>query len=406
MKETDIIQDENSRIYDAIIVGAGAAGLYCAKILGEKGMKVLLLEQNDRPGKKILVSGGGRCNITNLEVSDRDYLSSNPHFSKSALKRFSSQTVLEEFQNAGLTFHEKKKGQMFCDQKSAGVLRVLEFWLNQHKVTLKTQTKVLDASIQDNKFLVACESGSEFQCRNLILSSGGLSFPALGVSDVGLRIAKNFGHKIIPVRPVLVPMLASADDSGFCVALTGVSVNEVSVTVNDHVIRDDLLFTHKGLSGPVILKASLYWKKGDELCINFLPDIKMANLLNSDSKKKFKNILTEVLPVRLIEKLMEQHPLDFLNQNGVLSQNQIMEVERNFQKFRFTPKSLDDFNKAEVMAGGIDVQDVSSKTMESRLVSGLYFIGEVLDVTGQLGGYNFQWAWASARACGEAIECI
>ena len=397
------IKYENAQEFDVIIVGAGAAGMYCGKILGGKGLKTAILEQNNRPGKKISVSGGGRCNITNLNIAVDDFVSSNRHFPKSALSRCSSEEILNEFKSSGLLFHEKKKGQMFCNQKSQGVLQTLEKWLNESKVDIQLDCPIIEVEHSKNKFRLLSANGNIYICNKLVLATGGLSFPALGVSDIGLKVAKQFGHKIVPVRPALVPFLAAGTELQFCTSLTGISISEVTISIGGKVIQDDLLFTHKGISGPVSLKASLYWNKGDSLKIDFLPNVDLEKLLSVDQKRKKKNILIEVLPTRLVEELIKNYDLGFLENSGLLNLKQLKQLKDILHSFVFTPKGLDTFHKAEVMLGGVSVDEVSSKTMESKKREGLFFIGEVLDVTGQLGGYNFQWAWASAKACGVAI---
>ncbi|MBP9674392.1 MAG: aminoacetone oxidase family FAD-binding enzyme [Bacteriovoracaceae bacterium] len=358
--------------YDVIILGAGAAGLFCASLLNDK--KTLVLEHNSGPGKKILISGGGRCNFTNKEVKFNDFTSQNLHFFKSALTRFPPENFVELVKKYQIPYYEKKLGQLFCKNSAHDILQMLMSECT--KAQFVFHAKNISVQWKEDKFWIESSQG-DFTCEKLVVATGGLSLPLLGASDLGHKIAKQFGHKIIPASPALVPFLTNAFPD-----LAGIST-VAQISTGDFTVTEDILITHKGLSGPAILKASLYWEHSTPVIINWLPTLTKApaNM----------NVIKELLPKRLFDFFHEKYG------------------EHLYEKlthFSLLPSGTEGFRKAEVTKGGVDTAHVSSKTMESKLRSGLFFIGEVIDVTGQLGGYNFQWAWASAHAAAEVLRTI
>ncbi|TDJ06064.1 MAG: aminoacetone oxidase family FAD-binding enzyme [Deltaproteobacteria bacterium] len=376
---------------DIAIIGAGAAGLMCGSIIGS-GRKTHIIEHNKTAGKKILISGGGRCNFTNIHSSFGDFVSSNPHFFKSALSNYSPHDFIDLIEKYKIPYFEKKLGQLFCKNSAKEVLAALLRECEKAKVSVLYGQNDLKISHIDDHFLLQNDK-LELKAQNLVVATGGLSIPTIGASDIGYKIAKQFGHKIIPTRPALV---AFKDDH--FEGLSGISC-VVEVKTNKFLVKEDILITHKGLSGPAILKASLYWSPGDKVTINWLPEIDLRELIYSHKKKNITAILSEYLPNRLAQYFGEGlgNALD-------TSKKDIEALVKNITKFEFVPSGTEGFKKAEVTVGGVDTSKISSKTMESALMPGLYFIGEILDVTGQLGGHNFQWAWASGRAAGKALK--
>lgn len=385
---------------DVIIIGAGAAGLICAQEAGKRGRSVLVLDHSQKIGSKIRVSGGGRCNFTNLHVSPEHYLSQNPHFCKSALSRFRPEDFTSLLTRHRISFHEKEAGQLFCNESSSEIIRMLRAECEKVGAGFLLGCTIKTVK-QDGLFIVATDRGT-FQSRSLVIATGGLSYPKIGASDFGLRIAEQFMITVIPPRPGLVPLTFSDKDRGLWKDLSGVSIN-VRVSVGSISFQGSLLFTHRGLSGPAILQISSYWNPGEAVSINFLPNINAHELLlqNRRSRKELHNLLSRYLPSRFIHTWCRYFELD--KQVCQFTDKKLSDTAEKLHVWEIHPAGTEGYSSAEVTVGGIDTNEVSSKTMGAKNVSGLYFIGEVLDVTGQLGGYNLHWAWASGHAAGQYV---
>ena len=391
--------------YDVIIIGAGAAGLMCAAQAAQRARRVLLLDKAEKVGKKILISGGGRCNFTNLNVSPNAYLSQNPHFCKSALARFTAQDFLTLMRRYGLTWSEKTLGQLFCEQKAPAIVAML--WAEcQHagvQLRLNTETTAISRG-DDARFQLQTTAGT-FTCQSLVIATGGPSIPRMGSTDFGIRIAKQFGLKNIPFSPALVPFTFSQDKlDGLFAGLAGLST-EVVASCGKGSFRENLLFTHRGLSGPAMLQISSYWQKGQAVEIDLLPNRDAFAWLQSVQKQRpkaeLKTILGEVLPARLAQRLCETL---FSNRPmGQYADKNLQAIAQQLHCWQLTPSGTEGMRTAEVCLGGVDTRELSSKTLESSKVAGLYFIGETVDVTGWLGGYNFQWAWSSGYCAGQVV---
>lgn len=386
--------------FDVIVLGAGAAGLFAAATAGQRGRKVLILEHNAQPGRKILVSGGGRCNFTNLDCGPANYLSENPHFAKSALAQFRPQHFLEILDRYGIAWHEKTLGQLFCDESARGLLDALLTECERDKVEIHLNASRIAVESNSGGFDVVCSAG-EFRCESLIVATGGLSIPKLGATGLGYQIARQFGLEIVPTRPALVPLTLSGDDSGWT-ALSGLAA-EVEARAGGKQFREMLLFTHRGLSGPAVLQASSYWRPGQPLEVDFAPGLRnlLAPLLKPRAIRDLaalrKAMQAADLPQRLVTHLAEAAaPAKWTNAG-------LDAAERLLHHWSFHPSGTEGYAKAEVTAGGVSTACLNSKTMEAKARPGLFFVGEVVDVTGWLGGYNFQWAWASAAAAGRAV---
>ncbi|WP_033576592.1 NAD(P)/FAD-dependent oxidoreductase [Dickeya chrysanthemi] len=391
--------------FDVIIIGAGAAGLFCAAQAGQKGLRVLLVDNGKKPGRKILMSGGGRCNFTNLYAEPGAYLSHNPHFCKSALARYTQWDFISLVNRHGIAYHEKTLGQLFCDDSAQQIVDMLMTECDAGKVTLRLRSEVL--SVEKNaQFQVKLNNGV-VQARALVVATGGLSMPGLGATPFGYQLAAQFGLNVLPTRAALVPFTLHKPLLEQLQTLSGVSVPAVATAENGTTFRENILFTHRGLSGPAILQLSSYWHPGEFVTINLLPTLDLAENLNAERQahpnQSLKNTLSQWLPKRLVECLqtLGQLPDVTLKQ---LNKPQQAEVAATLQQWRVQPNGTEGYRTAEVTLGGIDTRELSSKTMEAGKTPGLYFIGEVVDVTGWLGGYNFQWAWSSAWACAQALE--
>ncbi|POB12869.1 NAD(P)/FAD-dependent oxidoreductase [Halobacteriovorax sp. DA5] len=382
--------------YDVIIIGAGAAGLFCGIHAAKRGRSVLILEGAKGPGKKILVSGGGRCNFTNLDVTPNFYVSNNPHFCKSALSQYTNWDFISFISEYNLTYTEKTLGQLFCDQKSRGILEALLKSIPKN-CELRVNSRVVDVE-HEEEYKVTLSDGTDFLSETLVLATGGLSFPGLGATDIGYRVAKKFGHKLIETTPALVPFTLDKVNAN----LAGIAI-ESEVKVGSKKFLENILWTHKGLSGPSILKASLYWNIKDEVKINFLPKSDLYEILKEHKKKNLVNALKGHLPSRFVELWLAQHDLPLNRNCAELSGAQKEKLIEVMHHWTFVPNGTEGYRKAEVTRGGVDTNQVSSKTMESRLQKNLYFVGEVLDVTGLLGGYNFQWAWSSGYVAAKYV---
>ena len=388
-------------VYDAIMLGAGAAGLFCAATAAQHGQRVLLLDHAERAGKKILISGGGRCNFTNLHTAPDRYLSANPHFAKSALSRYTPADFLALVEGYGIAWHEKTLGQLFCDENARQIVDMLLEECAKGGVEIVCGQAINSVEHADGRFRVAYGDVSA-SAPSLVIATGGPSIPKMGATGFAYDLARQFGLKVVQPRPALVPLTLPQDERLFR-ELSGVST-EVIARVGKAAFREAALFTHRGLSGPAILQVSSYWSRGDIVTTQFLPDRERGWLREEKRLRprvSLRKVLSEGLPDRLAEALAER--LGLAGELGNLSDKAIAVAEDKLSRWPFVPDGSEGFAKAEVTAGGIDTAGLSSKTMEARRVPGLYVIGEAVDVTGWLGGYNFQWAWASARAAGLAL---
>ena len=384
--------------FQVIVVGGGAAGLMCAIQAGQRGRSVLVLEHGDRLGRKILISGGGRCNFTNLHAGPENYLSGNPAFCKSALARYTPSDFIALVEMHGIAYHEKKLGQLFCDGSSRSVVEMLERECREAGVKVRLGCRV-ERVAKNTGFLLGTNDGP-LECDSLVVATGGLSFPKLGASDFGYRLARQFGHTVLEPRPGLVPLVLPPEQQKAFGSLSGVSL-EAEASSHGALFRENILFTHRGLSGPAILQVSNYCVPGGTVTLDLLPGQNAQEWLCSQrsSNKELKTVLGQRLPQRFaLEWCQMFAPSRPMNQFTV---SELAEIARHLRQWDVTPADTEGYAKAEVTMGGIDTREISSQTMMSRKVPGLYFVGEVMDVTGWLGGYNFQWAWSSAFAAGQ-----
>jgi predicted Rossmann fold flavoprotein len=394
--------------FDVVVIGAGAAGLFCAGVAGQRGLKVLLLDHAEKLAEKIRISGGGRCNFTNRDAAPANFLSDNPAFCRSALARYTPRDFIGLVQRHRIAWHEKHKGQLFCDDSSDEIIAMLLRECEAGGVVRRQPCRVRALRQAGDGFELDTEAGPVRAAR-VVVATGGLSIPKIGASDFGYRLAKQFGHRIVEPRPALVPLSFDAAAWAPFAALAGLSL-EVGIETGAGRSRgrfvEDLLFTHRGLSGPAVLQISSYWQPGDPLTLDLAPGQDLAESLREAkavSKRQLGNELATRLPARLAE--VWSAPLGALATRPLpeVRDKDLAALAASLQAWRLTPTGTEGWRKAEVTAGGVDTRELSSQTMESRLVPGLHFIGEVVDVTGWLGGYNFQWAWASAHAC--ALAC-
>lgn len=391
--------------FDAIVVGAGAAGMFCAAQAGQLGCRVLLLDNGKKPGRKILMSGGGRCNFTNMYVEPTAYLSQNPHFCKSALARYTQWDFIELVGKYGIAWHEKTLGQLFCDDSAEQIVTLLLAECEKGGVQIRLRTEILSVERDEQGYRLQV-NGETLATKKLVIASGGLSMPGLGASPFGYKIAEQFGLKVLPTRAGLVPFTLHKPLLEQLQVLSGVSVPSTITAENGTLFRENLLFTHRGLSGPAVLQISSYWQPGEFVTVNLLPDCNLEEFLNEQRgahpNQSLKNTLAMQLPKRLVECLQQlgQIPDVTLKQLNVRDQQALVET---LTAWRVQPNGTEGYRTAEVTLGGVDTNELSSRTMEARKAPGLYFIGEVMDVTGWLGGYNFQWAWSSAWACAQAL---
>ncbi|MEI7086742.1 NAD(P)/FAD-dependent oxidoreductase [Pectobacterium versatile] len=395
--------------FDAVIIGAGAAGMFCAAQAGQRGLRVLLLDNGKKAGRKILMSGGGRCNFTNMYAEPAAYLSHNPHFCKSALARYTQWDFISLVNSHRIAYHEKTLGQLFCDDSAQQIVDMLVTECERANVTLRLRSEVTSVEKSDDLFTVQLSNGTAFQSASLVVACGGLSMPGLGATPFGYQLAAQFGINVLPTRAALVPFTLHKPLLEQLQTLSGVSVPTVVTAENGVMFRENILFTHRGLSGPAILQISSYWQAGEFVTINLLPDRNLTQLINDERtahpNQSLKNTLAQWLPKRLVECLqaLGQLPDVTLKQLNSAQQTQI---EQSLQEWRVQPNGTEGYRTAEVTIGGVDTRTLSSKTMEASTVPGLYFIGEVVDVTGWLGGYNFQWAWSSAWACAQSLPSV
>lgn len=387
--------------YDAIILGAGAAGLMCAAVAGQRGRRVLLVDHNDQPGAKILISGGGRCNFTNIHTAPDRYLSANPHFAKSALGRYTAADFLALVERHRIAWHEKTLGQLFCDGSARQMVAMLLDECDAGRVELALSAPVGEIGHDGEGFTVALPRRTVTAPR-LVIATGGPSIPKLGATGIAYDIARRFGLKVVEPRPALVPLTLGGDEALFR-TLSGVAAEVVASAGKAH-FREAALFTHRGLSGPAILQVSSYWRPREAVAIDFTPDAAPGWLLDAkraQPRTTMRRALAATLPDRLAEALAGR--LDLHGDFGNLPDRRLDEAARQLAAWRFLPNGSEGFAKAEVTAGGISTADLSSQTLEARRVPGLHAIGEAVDVTGWLGGYNFQWAWASGWAAAQAL---
>jgi predicted Rossmann fold flavoprotein len=388
--------------YDVVVIGAGASGIMCALQAAKLGKQVIIIDHQAKPAQKLLISGGGHCNFTNLNISPANYLSQNSNFCISALKRFSSADCIKFFQDLGISYVERQFGQLFCQFSAKDLVARLLQELQKYKVALVLNCQV--ASLTKNENFQLATSRGIFASNKLVIATGGLSYPNLGASNFGYKIAEQFGMKVIAQSPALVPLTFNKYDTELFKTLAGVSLT-VSVRLGKISFTDKLLFTHTGLSGPAILQISSYWQKGHEIELNLLPDvdlyIELKKLQQTRPKVLLKNVLAEMLPKRLAQLLSENWLID--QQLCQYSNEYLRKIVKQIQCWQLKPTGTLGYKIAEVTTGGIDTNEISSKTFEAKKVPGLHFIGEVLDVTGQLGGYNLHWAFASGFCCSQVV---
>ncbi|MDH5652477.1 MAG: NAD(P)/FAD-dependent oxidoreductase [Gammaproteobacteria bacterium] len=388
---------------DVIIVGAGASGLMCAIEAGKRGRKVMVLDHANKAGKKILMSGGGRCNFTNYDVSAAYYLSHNPHFCKSALSRYTQWDFIAMVERYAIPYHERDHGQLFCNDSAKDILNMLLAECRQAGVAITLNCRIDTVTQTEHGFALTTDKG-DFNCASLVIASGGLSIPKMSASPFGYRIAEQFGLKVQPTRAGLVPFTLHEKDKTRFAPLAGVAVDAV-VTTKRKSFRENLLFTHRGLSGPAILQASSWWQAGESITINFLPALDLAVELaackQSQPAQQLKTVLGRHLPKRLVTALVDAQLASTPMQT--ISGKQIEQVANQLHRLTILPNGTEGYRTAEVTVGGVDCDELSSKTMQANRVAGLYFIGEVVDVTGWLGGYNFQWAWSSGWCAGQVV---
>ncbi|MGI8899256.1 MAG: NAD(P)/FAD-dependent oxidoreductase [Pyrinomonadaceae bacterium] len=385
---------------DVVVIGGGAAGLFCAIEAGKRGRRVMVLEHAERIGKKIAISGGGRCNFTNINTSPDNFISANPHFCKSALARYTPSDFISLVEKHGIPYHEKKLGQLFCDEGSRRIIEMLLHECEAAGVEIRCGSAVRRVE-QEANFEVETETGSVVS-QSLVVATGGLSLPTLGATDFGYRMARQFGLMIQEPRPALVPFTLSSQTQRELATLSGISVDAL-VSYGSQQFRENILVTHRGLSGPAILQISSYWQPGAAIAINLLPEHDAGKLLREQHNREMglANFLSQFLPRRFA------HAWCALNAPSQpvkrFTPAQLADISKRLNHWEIVPSGTEGYKKAEVTAGGVATEELSSQTLEVKRVPGLYFIGEVVDVTGQLGGYNFQWAWASGYAAGQSV---
>ncbi|NVD08082.1 NAD(P)/FAD-dependent oxidoreductase [Vibrio sp. JPW-9-11-11] len=393
--------------FDVVIIGAGAAGLMCAAQAGKRGRKTLILDHAKKPGRKILIAGGGRCNFTNYDVSANHYLCQNPHFVKSALSQYSNWDFISLVSQHGIEFEERDHGQLFCvgDYTSKDIVKMLLAECDLPSVSQRYQQDVHHIEKTEHGFTLHANT-SVIECESLVVATGGLSMPKLGATPFGYKVAEQFGLNVIPTTAGLVPFTLHKEDKQALAELSGIAVPTEITAQDGTVFKEALLFTHRGLSGPSVLQISSFWRAGQKVTINLVPDVDLDELLKRSLEKhpnqSLKNTLAKVLPKRLVEvlielKLLEDKPLKQFNSK------QLAAVTAQLEQWQITPNGTEGYRTAEVTLGGVDTEHLSSKSMECKQIKGLFFIGEVVDVTGWLGGYNFQWCWSSAYAAGQWV---
>ncbi|MBI2384605.1 MAG: NAD(P)/FAD-dependent oxidoreductase [Elusimicrobia bacterium] len=391
--------------YDAVILGSGGAGLMCALTAAKRGRKVAVLDHAAKPGGKLIISGGGRCNFTNREVSADNFVSENRHFAKSALSRFTPEDFIAMVEAHGIAYHERRHGQLFCDGSAQRIIDMLVKSAREAGAELFQRHKVMSVERNGDFYSVATDMGV-FTASKLVVATGGLSFPKFGATPVGYDIAEQFGLKLVPRAPALDGFVFSGADRVRLEGFSGIALDAAMAT-NGVVFRENLLFTHAGFSGPVALQASLHWRPGGEVRVDFIPGLSREGLMEwfasrKGNKLEIKNQMAALVPKRLAERFCDLCLPDALDM-GNYPKKELAAFCEKLQDWRFVPAGTVGYGKAEVTRGGVDTSELSSKTMEARKAPGLYFIGEVVDVTGWLGGFNYQWAWASGKAAGDAL---
>jgi len=399
--------------FDIAVIGAGAAGMMCAAVAGQRGKKVVLIDHAESIGEKIRISGGGRCNFTNIDTGPANFLSENPHFCRSALARYMPRDFLGLIKQHGISYHEKHRGQLFCDDSAGQIIQMLLDECATGHVAWRTATKVAKVRQEGGAYVLetsADDQAATLRAAKLVIATGGLSIPKIGASDFGYRIAKQFGIKLIDTRPALVPLTFEQEAWKPFAALSGLSLQveiETQGRYGKGYFLEDLLLTHRGLSGPAVLQISSYWQAGGALRLNLLPGADTAawTAAKGGQRGNAAGLITPALPKRLAEAWVEREltPPERTRPVADLPDKTLKRLAESLTQWRITPDGTEGYRKAEVTAGGVDTRELSSQTMEASKAPGLHFIGEVVDVTGWLGGYNFQWAWASAVACGRAL---
>lgn len=394
--------------YDVAVIGAGAAGMMCASVAGQRGKSVVLIDHATSLAEKIRISGGGRCNFTNIDAGPQNFLSQNPHFCKSALSRYTPQNFLDLMKRHRIAYHEKHKGQLFCDDSAEDIIGMLKAECNAGKVHWKMPCTVTAVGKTDQDFTIATNAG-DVSAASVVIATGGLSIPKIGATDFAYRIATQFGLKLVAPRPALVPLTFDALQWQPFAELSGIALPVEIVTGDKKAqgrFREDLLFTHRGLSGPAVLQISSYWQPGAPLTIDLLPELDVAQALiegKSALKKNLNNILSQWLPSRLVDAWLALHGFKADARIADMTDKQLRALGASLNGWTITPNGSEGYRKAEVTLGGVDTRELSQQTMMASRVPGLHFIGESVDVTGWLGGYNFQWAWASGVAAGQSV---
>ena len=393
-----------SKKFDVIIIGAGAAGLMCAIEAGKRNKKVLIVEHTSKIAEKIRISGGGRCNFTNIYSNNENFLSNNKHFCKSAFSKYTQNDFIDLVKKNKIKFHEKKLGQLFCDNSAKDIIEMLITECEIQNVEISLNTEIKSIIREENLYILESEKKQKFICSSLVIATGGLSIPKIGASDFGYKIANQFNLKVTKLYPALVPLTFKDDILEFCKSLAGVSI-EASVKINKTIFNEGLIFTHRGISGPSILQISSYWKPDRSIEVNLLPQNSMDNTLKErrvkTPKQNISNVLSDFLPNKLALAITS-----LLNTNqkiGEASNSTLNKISNFINKLNVLPTGTEGYKTAEVTLGGIDTNEINSATMECKKYSGLYFIGEVVDVTGHLGGHNFQWAWSSGYVAGQNV---
>jgi predicted Rossmann fold flavoprotein len=400
--------DHSPPPFDVIVLGAGAAGLFCAGIAGQRGLRVLLIDPAEKLAEKIRISGGGRCNFTNRETTPAQFLSANPDFCRSALARYTAADFIALVQRHGIAFHEKHKGQLFCDDSAEQIINMLLAECQAGGVQRWQPCAVNGVQALAEGFEVDTGRGP-VRAHQVVVATGGLAIPQIGATDFGYRLARQFGHKVVEPRPALVPLSFDAAAWAPLVPLAGASLPVDISTGSGRAkasFREDLLFTHRGLSGPAVLQISSYWRPGEALTLDLLPGQDPLTALQAakqQSKRQVGNLLATLLPQRLADAWLLQLAIDPAKPMAELRDRDLQRLAESLSRWSLKPSGTEGFRKAEVTAGGVDTRELDSRNMASKRQSGLYFIGEVVDVTGWLGGYNFQWAWASGAACARAL---
>lgn len=395
---------------DVLIIGAGAAGLMCAASAGYRGRSVTVIDMGKKPARKILISGGGRCNFTNQGTTPNNFICQNSHFVKSALSRFTADDFIELVDRHGVDYHHKTLGQLFCDDSAQDIVDVLLTECDWAGVTIDLRTEVLSVNKNAEQGYIVKTSGKDYQCESLIIASGGLTMPKLGASPIGYKVAEQFGIDVLPTVAALVPFTLHDHDKTRFEGLSGISIDCQVTSEGGMSFRENILFTHRGLSGPAILQISSFWQAGEAVTINLLPESNLQGIINNwreqQPQKSLKNLLATLIPKRFIEALINDGTFTKIVADKAINQlnhDEIDNLASAIHAWKIKPNGTEGYRTAEVTLGGINTDELSSKTFEAKKSKGLYFIGEVVDVTGWLGGYNFQWCWSSGWACGQTV---